>query len=95
MCEQDERLLQCTAYCDNSINYPSTRSSDSLPSGWLLQRSWRTSCPAQHNVKVTMMMMHMMMVMLLLLKKTTMMMIMIWLMENDDDDVDDDDQDSG
>ncbi|KAK7111162.1 hypothetical protein V1264_010845 [Littorina saxatilis] len=49
---QDERLLKCTAYCDDSINYKPTLVSDTLPSGYLQQRSRRTACAEERNVKV-------------------------------------------
>nr|KAG5714679.1 hypothetical protein BaRGS_000167 [Batillaria attramentaria] len=49
---QDERLLQCAAYCDSAINYSPTLVSDSLPSGWIQQQSHRTSCAEELNVRV-------------------------------------------
>ncbi|XP_076458347.1 uncharacterized protein LOC143292056 [Babylonia areolata] len=50
--DQDERLLQCTSYCDDSINHTPTLFTDSLPSAWLRQRSRRTTCAEEQNVQI-------------------------------------------
>ncbi|XP_025083746.1 uncharacterized protein LOC112557865 isoform X2 [Pomacea canaliculata] len=49
---QDERMLQCRAYCDSSINYKPSLVFDTLPSGWLEQRSRHTECAEELNVKL-------------------------------------------